>query len=91
MCCFWYTVDDLTGKKRFGFLLGCQVSIIFSFDKNTNVLDDKKEAVVTTPFSQKKLLTTENVTTSYEVHKCTAKITTSEYVAKVTDKFHKPP
>ena len=32
-------------------------SIIFSADKDTNVLDDKKEAVVTTPLSEKKLLT----------------------------------
>ena len=41
------------------------------FDKYTNVLDDKKEAVVPTPFSEKKLFTTEKVTTSSEVHKRT--------------------
>ena len=34
-------------------------SIMSSVDKDTNVLDDKKEAVVTTPLSDKKLLTTE--------------------------------
>ena len=40
---------------------------MFSVDKDTNFLDDKKQAVVTTPFFEKKLLTTENVTTIYEV------------------------
>ena len=58
-------------------------------DKETNVLNDKKYAVVTTPLSEKKLLTTENVTTSYEVHKFTDKITTSEGVVKGTDEVHK--
>ena len=40
-------------------------------DKDSNVLDDKKEAVVTTPFLENKSLTTEKVTTSDEVHKLT--------------------
>ena len=34
-------------------------------------MDDKKEAVVTTPLSEKRVLTTENVTTSEEVDKGT--------------------
>ena len=59
-------------------------------DKDTNVLGDKKEAVVTTPLSEKKLLTTEKVTKSDNVHKRTEKITTSEEVVKVTDEVHKP-
>ena len=33
-------------------------SIMSSVDKDTNVLDDKKEAVVTTPLLENKLLTT---------------------------------
>ena len=33
-------------------------------DKDTNVLDNKKEAVVTMLFPEKKVLTTEKVTTS---------------------------
>ena len=37
-----------------------------SVDKDTNVLDDKKEAVFTTPLLENKLLTTEKVTTSDE-------------------------
>ena len=44
------------------------------FDKDTNVLYDKKEAVVTMPLSEKKLLTTENFTTIDEVHKRTGGI-----------------
>ena len=52
-------------------------------------MDDKKEAVISTLFSEKKLSTTEKVTTSYEVHKRTEKITTSEEVIKGTDEFHK--
>ena len=36
-------------------------------------MDDKKEAVVTTPFPKKKLSTTENVTTSKDVDKVTKK------------------
>ena len=58
-------------------------------DKDTNVLYDKKEAVVTTPILEKKLLTTENVTTSDQVHKLTQKITTREEVDKDTDEVHK--
>ena len=41
-----------------------------------------------TPFSEKKLLTTEEVTTSDEVHKRTEKITTSEEVFKGNDEVH---
>ena len=52
-------------------------------------LDDKKYSVVTTPLSEKTLLTTEKVTTSGEVQKRTYKITTSEEVVKGTDEFHK--
>ena len=40
-------------------------------DKDTKFLDDKKEVVVTTQCSEKKLLRTEKVTTSEEVHKAT--------------------
>ena len=58
-------------------------------DKDTNFLDDKKEAVVTTSLSENKLFTTEKVTTSNEVHKRTEKITTSEEVDKGTDEVHK--
>ena len=60
-----------------------------SFDKDINVLDDKKEAVATMPLSEKKLFTTEKVTTSDEVYKRTEKFTTSEEVVKGTDEFHK--
>ena len=49
-------------------------------DKDTNVLDDKKQAVVTTSFSEKKVLTTEKVTTSDDVHKRTDKIKTNQEV-----------
>ena len=45
--------------------------------------------MVTIPSLEKKLLTTEKVTTSYEVHKLTEKITTSEEVVKGADKVHK--
>ena len=58
-------------------------------DKDTNVLDDKNEAVVTTPFSETKLLTTEKFTTSDEVHTRTENITTSQEVVKGTDEVHK--
>ena len=58
-------------------------------DKDTNVLDDKKQAVFMTPFSEKKLLTTEKVTTSDEVQKRTQKITTNQGVVKGTDEVHK--
>ena len=46
-------------------------------DKDSNVLGDKKEAVVATPFSEKKLSITEKVTTGYEVHKRTGEIITN--------------
>ena len=58
-------------------------------DKDTNVLDDKKEAVVMTPFSEKKLLTAEKVTTSDDVHKRTNNITTSDDIVKGTDEVHR--
>ena len=60
-----------------------------SVDKYTNVLDDKKQAVVTTPLSEKKLFTTEKVTTSDEVHKLTEGFTTSEEVVKGANEVHK--
>ena len=52
-------------------------------------MGDKKEAVVTTPLSEKKSLTTEKVTTSDDVHKRTENITTSEEIVKDTDEVHK--
>ena len=58
---------------------------MMSVGKDTNFLDDNKEAVVTTPLSEKKLLTTEKVKTSDEVHKRTENFTTSEGVVKGTD------
>ena len=58
-------------------------------DKYTNVLDDKEEAVVTTLFPEKKLLTTEKVKTSDEVHKRTGEITTREEVVEGTDEIKK--
>ena len=58
-------------------------------DKYGNVLDDKKEAVFTTSFSEKKLLTTEKVTTNYDVHKRIEKFTTSEKVVKGTYQVYK--
>ena len=42
-----------------------------------------------TPFSEKKLLTTEKVTIIDEVHKRTEKITTSKEVVKDADEVHK--
>ena len=57
-------------------------SIMSLVEKYTNILDKKKEAVVMTPFLEKKVLTTGRVTTSDEVHKHTEKITTSEEVDK---------
>ena len=60
-----------------------------SVHKQSNVLDDNKKAVVTTPLSEKKLLTTEKFTTSDEVHKRTEKFTTSDEVVKGTDEVHK--
>ena len=62
---------------------------MLSVDKDSNVLYDKKEAVFTTPLSEKKLLTTEKVTTSDEVHKLTENFTTSEEVVKGNDDVHK--
>ena len=53
---------------------------MLSFDKDSNVLDDKKETLVMIPLSEKKLLTYEKVTTSDEVHKHTEKFTTSEEI-----------
>ena len=47
------------------------ISILSSVDKFTNVLDDKKEAVVTMPLTEKKLLTTKKVTASDEMNKFT--------------------
>ena len=64
-------------------------SIMSSVDKYTNFLDDKKEAVVTTPLTEKKLLTTENITKSDEAHKRTENITTSEEGFKGTDEVQK--
>ena len=52
-------------------------------------MDDKKEAVVTTTFLEKKLSTTEKFTTSDGVHKRTEKFTTSEELFKGTDEVHK--
>ena len=60
-----------------------------SVDRDTNVLDDNKEAVVTRTFSEKKILTTEKVTKSDKVQKRIEKITTSEEVDKGTDEVHK--
>ena len=60
-----------------------------SVDKDSNNLDDKKEAVVTTPLSEKKWLTNEKVTTSDEVNKRIEKFTTSEEVVKVNEEVHK--
>ena len=42
-------------------------------DKDTKILDNKKDAGVTTPLLKKKLRTTEKVTTSEVVHKGTKK------------------
>ena len=60
-----------------------------SVEKDTNGLDDKEEAVVTTPLSENKVLKTEKVTTSDEVHKRTEKFTTSDKVVKGTDEVYK--
>ena len=40
-------------------------------EKDNKILYNKKESVVTTPLSKNKLLRTEKVTTSEEVHKYT--------------------
>ena len=47
---------------------------MLSVDKGTKNLDDNKEAVVTRPFSEKKVFTTEKVTTIQEVEKGTRKL-----------------
>ena len=47
---------------------------MLSVEKYTNVLDKTEEAGVTTPFSEKKVSTTDKVTTLDEVHKLTEKI-----------------
>ena len=60
-----------------------------SVDRYTNVLSNKKQAVVTTPLSEKKILTTEKVTPSDEVHKCTDNVKTSEEVVKGTCEVHR--
>ena len=60
-----------------------------SVDKYSNVLDDNKEAVVTTPLLENKLLTTEKVITSHEVHKHTENIKAIEDVDKDTDEAQK--
>ena len=60
-----------------------------SVDKDSNVFDDKKEEVVTTPLTEKKSLTTEKVTTSDEVNKHTEKFKTSEEVVKGTEEVQK--
>ena len=62
---------------------------MMSVDKDSNVFDNKKEAVLTTPLLEKKLFTTEKVTTRDEVHKRTEKFTTSEGVVKVTYEVHR--
>ena len=58
-----------------------------SVDKDSNVLDDKKEAVFLNPLSETTLLTTERVTTSDEVHKRTENITTNEEDHKGPEKL----
>ena len=47
---------------------------MLSVDKVNKNLDDKKKEVVTTPLSEKKLWTTDKVTTSEEVDKRTEKL-----------------
>ena len=60
-----------------------------SVEKYSNILDNKKEAAVTTPLSEKKSLTIEKVTNSYEVQKRSEKFTISEEVVKGFDKVQK--
>ena len=62
---------------------------MLSVDKYTNILDYKKEAVVTTPLLENKLLTNEKVTKIDEVHKRTENITTIKEGFKVNDDVHK--
>ena len=56
-------------------------------DKYSNFLDDKKEAVVTTPFSEKKSLTTETFTTSYEMLKRIENLQQVRMLLKVLMRF----
>ena len=61
-----------------------------SVTKDSNVLDDKQQSVVTKPFSEKKSLATEKVTTGDdEVQKRIEKVTTSEEVVRGFDEVHK--
>ena len=60
-----------------------------SVEKDSNVLDDKKETVVTTLLSEKKSLKTEKVTTSDELHKRIENFTTSEDGVKGFDEVYK--
>ena len=62
---------------------------MLSASKYSNVLDDKKEVVLTMPLSEKKLLTTEKATRIDGVHKRTEKFTTSKEVVKYTDEVQK--
>ena len=52
-------------------------------------MGDKKEAVVTTPLSEKKSLISEKAKTSDEVHTRTEKVTTSEDFVKDTAEVYK--
>ena len=74
----------VSGVNKF-YEKGQRKSIMLSVDKDTNIFDDKKEAVVTTPLLEKRLSTTEKVTTSDEVQKCTDNITPNEEVNKCTE------
>ena len=60
-----------------------------SVDKDTNVLNINIEAVVMTQLLEKKVLTTERVKASDEVHTHTYKIATIEDIDKGTDEVHK--
>ena len=62
---------------------------MLSVEKDINSLDDKKEAVVTTPLSENKSLTTEKSTTTDEVHKRIENFTTHEKFVKVFNEVHK--
>ena len=64
-------------------------SIILLVDKDTNVLNHKKEAVITTIFSWKKVLKTDRFTTNYDVHKRNEKISTREEIDKGSYEVHK--
>ena len=58
---------------------------MLSVDKDTNILDDKKQTVATTSLSEKKSLTIEKVTTIDAMQKRTERIE----VVKCTDEVHK--